>query len=54
MLAMTADLPNHNEVAQYLIVVCPMYIVGVGVWRTFGGGSDHHQQIAAAEHSNAA
>lgn len=54
MLAMTADLPNHNEVAQYLIVVCPMYIVGVGVWRTFGGGSDQHQQAAAAaQHSTA-
>ena len=51
MLAMTADLPNHNEVARYFIVACPAYIVGVGVWRTIGGGADAHQHIKTVEHS---
>ena len=31
---MTYDLPNHNEVGEYLLVACPLYIVGLGVWRT--------------------
>jgi phosphatidylcholine synthase len=39
VVAMTYDLPQHNSAADYLLVACPLYIVGVGVWRTFGAGA---------------
>jgi len=39
MLLMTADLPNQNEAGVYFIVACPLYIVGLGVWRSVGGGA---------------
>lgn len=35
VLLMTADLPSHEEAGNFLLVACPMYIVSVGVWRTF-------------------
>jgi phosphatidylcholine synthase len=34
VLLMTADLPSHAETGNYLLVACPLYIVGLGVWRT--------------------
>jgi phosphatidylcholine synthase len=37
VLAMTADLPNRNEAGKYLLIACPVYIVGLGVWRTLTG-----------------
>ena len=49
MLAMTADLPHHNDVGMAVIVACPMYIVGVGVWRTLGGDHAHHEVAAVAD-----
>ncbi len=39
VIAMTLDLPQHNSAADYLLVACPLYIVGLGVWRTFGAGA---------------
>jgi phosphatidylcholine synthase len=44
VVAMTYDLPMHNQVGEWLIAACPLYIVGVGVWRTIGPG-------AAADHA---
>ncbi|MGB8859774.1 MAG: CDP-alcohol phosphatidyltransferase family protein [Ilumatobacteraceae bacterium] len=44
VLLMTADLPIHNAAAKLLLVACPLYIVGLGVWRTLtgppGGGEE--------------
>ena len=37
MLLMTADLPDQSEAGMYFILACPLYIVGLGVWRTVGG-----------------
>jgi len=39
MLIGTADLPGRNDIIAYLLVACPMYIVGLGVWRTIGAGA---------------
>jgi phosphatidylserine synthase len=36
VVAMTYDMPNHFRPADYLLVACPLYIVGLGVWRTLG------------------
>ncbi len=43
VLLMTADWPAHNEVGKWLLIACPLYIVGVGAWRTLGPESalDH-------------
>lgn len=54
VLLMTADLPNDvrihfarsdgNLIGSILLIACPLYIVGVGVWRTLtgppGGGDE--------------
>jgi len=34
VLFMTADLPMHNRAGDLLLIACPSYIVGLGVWRT--------------------
>jgi phosphatidylcholine synthase len=34
ILVMTANLPHHHGVLQVLLLLCPVYIVGLGVWRT--------------------
>ena len=34
ILVMTANLPHHQRVLQVLLLLCPVYIVGLGVWRT--------------------
>jgi len=34
ILLMTADLPEHNPIATALVFICPVYILGMGVWRT--------------------
>ena len=39
VLLMTADLPAHQEAGDYILVACPMYIVGLGVWRTLRGST---------------
>ena len=46
-----ADLPHRNEVGRYIIIACPLYIVGVGVWRTLTGDSRPAAEIAAVEAS---
>ncbi len=51
MLAMTADLPHRNDIAKYVIIACPLYIVGVGVWRTLTGDSRPAAEIASVEAS---
>lgn len=43
--AMDGDTPLHNDVVNYLLVACPLYIVGLGVWRTLGV---HDDDVAAA------
>ena len=47
VLLMTADLPAHDEAGNYLLVGCPMYIVGLGVWRTLRDGAlaAHHDDV---------
>ena len=40
VLLMTADWPEHNEAGKYILVACPLYIVGLGVWRTLTGPRD--------------
>ena len=39
VLLMTARWPHHNEELKYVLAACPLYIVGVGVWRTIGPGA---------------
>jgi len=39
VVMMTTDLPAHNRIGEWLIAACPLYIVGVGVWRTIGPGA---------------
>ena len=34
ILVMTANLPHHHGALQVLLLLCPVYIVGLGVWRT--------------------
>ena len=34
VVAMAYDLPDHRQFADYLLVACPLYIVGIGIWRT--------------------
>ncbi|MBI4885218.1 MAG: hypothetical protein HY826_14305, partial [Actinobacteria bacterium] len=50
VLAMTADLPSHEVAGDYLLIACPLYIVGVGVWRTLSGGTliDEHDRVLPA------
>jgi phosphatidylcholine synthase len=38
VVAMTYDLPDRNRAGAFLLIACPLYIVGVGVWRTLGTG----------------
>jgi phosphatidylcholine synthase len=52
VIAMTYDLPQHNEAARYLLVACPLYIVGLGVWRTFGAGAGLDSAPAATDVSH--
>ncbi len=37
VLLMTADLPDSNPIGKVFLVACPLYIVGLGVWRTLAG-----------------
>ena len=34
VLLMTWHLPHHSDVARVLLLACPLYIVGLGAWRT--------------------
>jgi len=34
VVAMAYDLPDHRQFADYLLIACPLYIVGIGIWRT--------------------
>jgi hypothetical protein len=44
---MTAESPgNKPEVGAALLIACPLYILGIGVWRTVGRGA---LEAAAAE-----
>ncbi len=44
VLWLTALHPDRNEFAQVLVMACPLYIVGIGVWRTIGSGALAVQQ----------
>jgi phosphatidylcholine synthase len=50
VLWMTAETPHHQAapaVGMALLIACPLYIVGIGVWRTIGHGA-----ILAADHAH--
>lgn len=47
VLAMTAVLPDRHDLAKILLAACPLYIVGVGVWRTVAPSSADHAPPAA-------
>jgi phosphatidylcholine synthase len=34
VLLMTWQLPHHSDVGRVVLLACPLYIVGLGVWRT--------------------
>jgi phosphatidylserine synthase len=34
VLLMTAEYPSRPAIGSVLLVVCPLYILGIGVWRT--------------------
>lgn len=40
LLMATADLPQRNDFTGYLLVACPLYIVGLGVRRTLGADAE--------------
>jgi hypothetical protein len=47
VLWMTAESPGDKPaVGTALLMACPLYIVGIGVWRTLGHGA---LEAAAAE-----
>jgi len=46
VLVMTAEWPQQTEALKYLLTACPIYIVGVGVWRTIGPGALERRQPA--------
>jgi phosphatidylcholine synthase len=47
MMWMTAESPtNKPELGTALLMACPLYIVGLGIWRTVGRGA---LEAAAAE-----
>lgn len=52
VVAMTYDLPNHNSAGDYLLVACPLYIVGLGVWRTLAISDDEPTAVQAATIAN--
>jgi phosphatidylserine synthase len=42
VLWMTAETPHHERgplLGSLLLIACPVYIVGIGVWRTIGHGA---------------
>ncbi|HVE17690.1 MAG TPA: hypothetical protein VNB52_01340, partial [Ilumatobacteraceae bacterium] len=42
VLLTTYETPNHKPVSALgtvLLIACPLYIVGIGVWRTIGHGA---------------
>lgn len=39
VLLMTADLPSHAVGGAYFLIACPLYLVGLGAWRTIGPGA---------------
>ena len=45
VLWMTAEYPDRFAVGTALLVACPLYIVGIGVWRTLGSGADEAMLI---------
>jgi hypothetical protein len=49
VLVTTYESPDHKPVPPLgaaLLIACPLYIVGIGVWRTIGHGA---LEAAAAE-----
>ena len=49
VLVTTYSSPHHKAVPPLgaaLLIACPLYIVGIGVWRTIGHGA---LEAAAAE-----
>ena len=49
VLLTTYETPNHKPASPLgtaLLIACPLYIVGIGVWRTIGHGA---LEAAAAE-----
>jgi phosphatidylcholine synthase len=34
VLLMTWQLPHHSDIGRVVLLACPLYIVGLGVWRT--------------------
>ena len=51
VLFTTYDSPHHkpaSPLGTVLLIACPLYIVGIGVWRTIGHGA---LEAAAAETS---
>lgn len=46
LLWMIAEAPHHRpEIGEVLLVLCPLYIFGIGIWRTLTGDS----RITAAQ-----
>ena len=46
VLWMTAIHPDRPDVLLVLLMACPLYIVGLGVWRTLGAGADEAAVMA--------
>ena len=40
VLALTGLHPDAPPALQAVLIACPLYIVGIGVWRTIGAGAD--------------
>ena len=53
ILLMTADLPQHNPVGSALVFLCPVYILGLGAWRTVRPGTalDAPAQMPQHDHT---
>jgi len=46
VLALTGMFPRDPVGLRALLAACPLYIVGIGVWRTVGAGADEAALIA--------
>ena len=46
VLALTGAYPERPAVLSAVLVACPLYILGIGVWRTLGAGADEGALIA--------
>lgn len=55
ILLMTLDWPDSNEIGRWLLAACPLYIFGLGIWRTLDpsatGGTVESQQLATSSGS---